>query len=403
MDEARLETKDRNHMTLENEQQTLPSWKESLWFSAPAFSAYRRGRFIVAELTGPHRVISTSSRTGGMSSDVLHLVNHQSCEGAGHAERGSIIMKLGLDGYHDSVCEELALNSMTTAVMSTAASMVYAAHEQAVFGGLRVDAIVTAGVEGNAACAGDPSQWEETPNGWSKLAEVAGTINTIVVVNQPLKPEAQIRALLTTTEGKTAALMELGISSRYSMDLATGTGTDQISIAAPIDEGRYAYGATNPHSKLGELLGHVTREATKHALRWQNGLEPSLTRSLSHALRRFGFSESSLLEAMRKRLSESSMELFEKNKNAILYEPQTAAAAYAFASVLDRVRFGVLPSSIGREVLRHQAATIAASLSTQIEQWNEFRRQIDVDVNQPLSAVYDALALGWKAKWNSGA
>jgi hypothetical protein len=54
-------------------------------------------------------------------------------------------------------------------------------------------------------------------------------------------------------------------------------------------------------------------------------------------------------------------------------------------------------------VLRHQAATIAASLSTQIEQWNEFRRQIDVDVNQPLSAVYDALALGWKAKWNSGA
>src|SRR6185295_14579429 len=109
------------------------------------------------------------------------------------------------------------------------------------------------------------------------MIEVAGTINTIIVINQPLKPEAQIRALLTSTEGKSAALMELGVSSRYSCDLATGTGTDQISVAAPIDENRYAYGATNPHSKLGELLGHVTRTATKHALRWQNGLELSLT------------------------------------------------------------------------------------------------------------------------------
>jgi hypothetical protein len=242
----------------------------------------------------------------------------------------------------------------------------------------------------------------ETPSGWNKLAEVAGTINTIVVVNQPLKPEAQIRALLTATEGKSAALMELGVSSRYSRDLATGTGTDQICLAAPIEDGRYAYGATNPHSKLGELLGRVTRTATINALRWQNGLEPSITRSLIHALRRFGFSESTFLDAMRQRLGDSSMELLEKNRNAVLFEPQAAAAAYAFASVLDRIRFGVLPPSIGRDVLRHQAATIAASLSTQIERWSTFWRQIEVDVNQPMNAVYDAIRLGWMAKWESG-
>src|SRR6185295_2071500 len=275
--------------------------------------------------------------------------------------------------------------------------------EQAVFDNLQVDAIVTAGVEGNATCAGDPAQWVETPSGWSKLAEVAGTINTIIVINQPLKPEAQIRALLTATEGKSAALMELGISSRYSKDLATGTGTDQICLAAPMEEGRYAYGATNPHSKLGELLGRVTRTATINALRWQNGLEPSITRSLIHALRRFGFSETTFLIAMKERLSDSSMELLERNRNAVLFEPQAAAAAYAFASVLDRVRFGVLPPSIGRDVLRHQAATIAASLSTQIERWSTFWRQIEVDVNQPMNAIYDAIRLGWMAKWESGA
>jgi len=378
-------------------------WKECLWFKTPSFSSYRQGRFVVAELHGPHGVLSTSSRVGGMRSDIRYLVNHQSCEGAGHAMRGSFMMSLGLDGYHDSVCAELELDPSTAAVMGTAASMVYAAHEQAVFGDLQVDAIVTAGVEGNATCAGDPARWVETPSGWNKLAEVAGTINTIVVVNQPLKPEAQIRALLTATEGKSAALMELGVSSRYSRDLATGTGTDQICFASPMDETRYAFGATNPHSKLGELLGQVTRTATKSALRWQNGLEPSITRSLNHALRRFGFSESAFLDAMRSRLDDAFMELLEKNRNAVLYEPQAAAAAYAFASVLDRVRFGVLPPSMGGEVLRHQAATIAASLSTQIEKWPNFWRQIKVDLNQPLNAVYDAIALGWVAKWNSGA
>src|SRR5262249_6909073 len=152
-------------------------WKSSSWFSGPTFNTYRHGRFIVVELTRTHDVLTTSSYVGGASSGIRYLVNHQSCEGNGHADRGAEIHKLGLEGYHHSVCEELALTGSTTAVMGTAANMIYAAHEAAEFADLRVDAIVTAGVEGNAACAGDPAQWIETPSGWNKLAHVAGTIN----------------------------------------------------------------------------------------------------------------------------------------------------------------------------------------------------------------------------------
>jgi adenosylcobinamide amidohydrolase len=305
-----------------------------------------------------------------------------------------------MEGYHCSVCEELSLTPNTTAVMGTAANMIYASHQVATYEAFRVDAIVTAGVEGNAATSGDPSQWAETPTGWSKLPHVAGTINTMVLVNQPLKPEAQVRAILTITEGKSAALMELGISSRYSQDLATGTGTDQICVAAPMHDGAYEYSATNPHSKMGELLGTAVRAATRDALRWQNGLEPSFTRSLIHALRRYGFSEASFLDAMRVRLPESSMELLGKNKNAVLYEPQAAAAAYAFAAVLDRVRFGVLPPLSARDVLRHQAATLATSLAAKVDGWYYFWQKLDVDMNRPLDAVYDAAALGWTSKWD---
>jgi adenosylcobinamide amidohydrolase len=375
-------------------------WKHSSWVSASTFEAFRFGRFIVVDLLAPHRVITTSSCVGGVSDEIRHLVNHQSCEAAGHNERFIEITEAGMEGYHCNVCEELSLSPNTTAVMGTAANMIYASHQSATYESLRVDAIVTAGVEGNAATSGDPSQWAETPNGWSKLPHVAGTINTMVLVNQPLKPEAQVRAILTITEAKSAALMELGISSRYSQDLATGTGTDQICLAAPILNGAYEYSATNPHSKMGELLGAAVRAATRDALRWQNGLEPSFTRSLIHALRRFGFSETTFLDAMRNRLPETSMELLMKNKNAVLYEPQAAAAAYAFAAVLDRVRFGVVPPLAARDVLRHQAATLATSLSAKTEAWYLFWQKLDVDMDRPVDVIYDAVALGWTSKWD---
>jgi adenosylcobinamide hydrolase len=377
------------------------SWKSSRWFTAPTFVTYREGRFIVVELTCEHRVLTTSSCVGGMNHDIRYLVNHQSCEASGHTQRFEEITKLGQDGYHHAVCGELGLSWTDTAVMGTAANMIYAAHESRSFEDLRVDAIVTAGVEGNAVCAGDPAQWVETPSGWNKLPEVAGTINVIVAANQSLKPEAQVRALITATEAKTAALTELGISSRYSPDLATGTGTDQVCLAVPLIENAYQYMSASPHSKLGELLGKSVRQAVKQALRWQNGLEPSITRSIVHALRRFGFSEQSLLDAMKTRLSEPSMVLFERNKIGVLHEPQVAAAVYAFSAVWDRTRFGVIPNSAARDVLRQQAATMAAALAARSEDWYTFWQQIHVDLDRPLDAIYDAVALGWTAKWRS--
>jgi adenosylcobinamide hydrolase len=375
-------------------------WKSSAWFGGPAFEAYRHGRFIVTELKQPHHVISTSSCVGGSNTALRHLVNHQSCEGAGHVERLRDINELGPEGYHSSVCAELGLNPATTSVMGTAANMMYAAHESVSFNELRVDAIVTAGVEGNATCAGDPANWIETPTGWNKLAHVAGTINTMMFVNQPMMPEALVRALLTITEGKTSALAELGVSSRYSQNLATGTGTDQVCIAAPLTQNAYAYKSASPHTKLGELLGMAACNATKTALRWQNGLEASLTRSLVHALRRFGFSETAFLAAMRLRVTEGLADLAEKNKNSILFEPQVAAAAYAFAAVWDRVRFGILPAAAACEILRQQGATIAASLAARPRDWASYWQQLNVDMNRPLDAVYDALAIGWTAKWS---
>lgn len=357
----------------------------------------RDGRFLIAELLVPHQVLSTSAYRGGLCEDVRYLVNHQSCEGNGHDARFALIKQLGEVGYHRHVCAERGFPPDAVALMGTAANMHYAARVVESHAELRVCAVVTAGVEGNAGCAGDGASWHEEDAGWRHLYE--GTINAMVLINWPLTPGAMARAVVTMTEGKSAALRDLAISSRFSQDLATGTGTDQYCVAAPLDKTRVPKTNAGHHAKLGELIGKSMRKATLEALRWQNGLEGSYTRSVFHALKRFGFREDRFLSAMEKRLKADEFALLKKNLKSVVYEPRVSAAAYGFAAVWDRVRYGTVSLELADPVLRQQAAILATSLAARPDVWLSCYEQLRVDENAFLEVVYDAFALGWRLKW----
>lgn len=353
----------------------------------------------MARLVGPHSTLSTSSRSGGQSNAITHLVNHQSCEGNGHRERHDVITSLGLNGYHDEVCKQIGIDPAKAAVMGTAANMNYAALATRGDNGVSVTVTVTAGVHGNAACAGDPAQWRESDGQWAKVNPHAGTINTMLLINRPLTDGALARAVVTMTEAKSAALHRLAVGSRYSRDLATGTGTDQFAIACTAD-GESRLTSTSPHTKLGELIGDAVRYATLEALRWQNGLEASLTRSVFHALGRYGLREAAFLDEVAPLLSERQLELLRANVKAPIHEPLASAAAYAIAAVLDRVRFGTLPANLACEALRQQGANLAVSISAKPECWYEFLRSLpDPDPEHPAPFVLAAIALGWASKW----
>jgi len=315
---------------------------------------------------------------------------------------------------------------------------------------LAVTAIVTAGVTGNAGSAGDAAHYDERNGTWERTSNTEipnpktqtpssepapteapgstnpkskienqkspgtynGTINTILLFSSPLSPSALTRAVMTMTEAKTSALMELAIGSKSSWRPATGTGTDQFAIATPRDGG-IPRTWTGKHTKAGELVGRAVREATLEALRWQNGLEPSYTRSLFHALGRFGLTEESFKIAQESLLPERSFQLLKANWNPVIFEPQLAAAAFAFAAVLDRVLCGTLSSSSARESLINQAALMAAGLATQPDNFATFRHELishlPVDLGcapeQLLPAAVAlanrAIALGWQRKWAS--
>ena len=376
-----------------------PASGDVLYRSA-LFAARRFGRYLVVELLAPHRVISTSAVGGGQRDDLRFLVNHQSCEGQGDQERYELISRMGLDAYHHTVCREIGVDPERTALMGTAANMAYAVHRPATFEDLRVDAFTTAGVSGNAARAGDPAAWMETDDGWRKVSPYAGTINTILLLACPLTPSAHARAIITMTEAKSAALAELAVPSRYAPVIATGTGTDQFCLAAPLDPSRKPKDSTSPHVKLGEIIGVAVAASVKEALCWQNGLEPSRTRDLFHTLGRFGLTAARAAERLAALLPERRYDLLEKNWNAVFHDPGSAAAAHAFAAVLDRVAFGTLPPGLANEALRQQAACLVCSLAAKPESWPAFRAELTLSPDDPIELILRAIALGWNAKWS---
>jgi adenosylcobinamide amidohydrolase len=360
----------------------------------------RRGRFIVADLIGDHRVISTSVINGGEIEGLRHLVNHQCCEGKDHNDRFHMLVAQGEDVYHRSVCAEIGLPPAHTAMMATAANMNYAACAARRDDDVEVLAIVTAGVETNAVCAGDPASSRETNEGVVPAIPV-GTINTILLCNMPLARGALARTVTTMAEAKSAALQRLAVPSCYSSDLATGTGTDQYCVAVPL-EGVRTLTSASPHMKFGEIVGLAVRDATLEALRWQNGLEASYTRGLFRALGRYGIKESTIYERLAPLLDDGSLELLRRNNASVFYEPLVGAAAHAAAAVLDRARFGTLPPTLLKDAIVQQAASLAASLAAKPDRWPEFRANLHAaQVTEPEDLIVHAIALGWSAKWKA--
>ena len=76
-----------------------------------------------------------------------------------------------------------------------------------------------------------------------------------------------------------------------------------------------------------------------------------------------------------------------------------AAAAYAYAAVLDRVACGTLPPGVAGETLRQQAACLACALAARPPEWPAFRAALLAAPDDPVELVLHAVAAGWSAKW----
>lgn len=217
---------------------------------------------LVVRFPAERRVLSTSD---GLL-DARAATNH-----AAHPWLWSRLGKEGLrysENVRDATAERLGVARTAVAQMATAADMDNLAVATRSYGPLTVTVLATAGVKSNAIRTGvDEGVHIE---GMAEGNTPAGTINIMVLTNIELSDAALARALITVTEGKTAALEDLKVASTYTREAqATGTGTDSIIVVSGRAAPRATY--TGGHSRIGELIGKATYAAVVEALGKQNG------------------------------------------------------------------------------------------------------------------------------------
>jgi iron complex transport system substrate-binding protein len=232
---------------------------------------------LVIRFNSPLSVVSTLE---GEHSGITSVGNHYSsppCWGINHHSSLSNIKK--------QVCRVINTSEDTASFLFTGADMDNLTICREKFRDMEVCALVTAGVTSNAVrMSKDVGSYYEP-----------GTINIILLPNMKLTPRAMTRAIISATEAKTAALMDLDIRSTYSSKRhrATGTGTDNIIVVrgtgVKIDN-------AGGHSKLGELIAKAVYQGVRDAILKQNNIIAS--RNIFQRLRERKISIYSLISSM---------------------------------------------------------------------------------------------------------
>lgn len=372
-----------------------------------AVELHRVEKIVYARLLRPHRVLSTCRLNGGLREDLEYLYNHQSCEPRAHTGTDLCQVAVREPGrYQKRISDKAGIPFEKSASLGTAANVNNAAVARECHLGLEVIAITTAGVGGNGGRAGDPASYYQSEQGTviiDRAPPAAGTINTILLVNQELTQGAMVSAATVMTEAKASVLQELSAGSRYSEGIATGTGTDQIAIASLLGSG-IRHTDANKHSKLGELIGKAVRQALFEALNLQSGLTPDSRRSSVAQLLRFGETEASFTASVRARLLGEAGALFEANFLSANHDPVTVAAVQALVHVRDQFVWGVTPVGCIHEVLIGHAALLASAVGGKAIGREKLQRRLDgfeitLASKALLELVHRSFAIGYGEKW----
>ncbi len=356
---------------------------------------HRYERTIVVQFNGKRKVLSTSPINGAYREDLKFVFNHDENPGAG------MECRLKAPTYEEHLyllAEELGLDSKKAAGISTAASMEKVSIKEKSYRDITVTAIVTGGIEVNAGRVGDPSYFYEEQGKFEKIKE--GTINIILVVDADLTSGAITRALVTCTEGKTAAIQELVEGSAVSRGLATGSGTDGTIIVSN-SESPIKLTVAGKHSKLGELIGITVKEAVKEALFLQTGLCPKKQHSVLRRTRRFGINEDIIWQKYKDIVDKTEYSImkpqFVHNLHSIDRRDELVTLTSLYVHLLDQLDWGLLSTreviKEGEVILKRIVETFTVNMKEQIILDNIDDSSVDGVVNSMIDKFIEIMAI----------
>jgi adenosylcobinamide amidohydrolase len=305
------------------------------------------------------------------------------------------------------LCKSQNLTPEKAACLFTATNMNHAVIKSAKHQGLEVIAVSTGGVETNAVRVGDPASYYETKGQFEMIdaGELSrqGTINTMVFINNELKPGALVATIAVSTEAKTAVMQELCVNSRYSQGLATGTGTDQIGIACRLG-GDYRISSADKHSKLGELIGRTVKQSVQETLELHNEYTPQARGKLAVLVERCGMQVDELIAIISSQLPEKHKSVLTQNFEGINRDPLIVAGVAAVVHLWDKANYGILPQSCLTDVFCSYGAQIAAAVSGNYRRIHHYRNCLAREIvttrdNAVIELITKSIAMGFGEKW----
>ena len=349
---------------------------------------------------GPERNgIITSWLNGGYNEDLSAVFNHQlSQENIDKYGDGGILdflKDLAADFY-----ENLDLRSDKLSGLITSADMNSYSIASERYRDIEVIAITTAGARVNAVSAGDLASYyeinadyrydlEDDENNYQnnnqsniKNPNKPGTINTILLINTKLDESSLLLAEMIAVEAKAVALRDLMVSSNYSNEIATGTGTDGIAIFSNLESENFTDNVSK-HAKIGELIGKVVIDSIKDALAKLQWLTPTYQLNALVRLDRFqynldNFYKNYLPNHMKMEDEDDKREFIASLIN-ISKNPELVSYVSLIIHLLDQYRYGLLSK---KTVLKVSNSILENQLNN--DEWYSMRLLLDYIIKTQL-------------------
>lgn len=323
---------------------------------------YLNNDSIVVKFSSKKNGIVTSWLNGGYKEDLTAVFNHQlSQKNIDKYYNGGILRFLEkLSAYFT---RQLNLKNDKLSGMVTSADIKKYSIAIERYDKIEVLAITTAGARVNTVSAGDKGSYYEL-NGEYKLDsklnskeanlnkidfKKPGTINTIILINGKLDESALLLCEMIAVEAKAVALRELMISSNYSNEIGTGTGTDGIAIFSNLESENYIENISK-HAKIGEMIGRCVTRSIKDSLAKLQWLTPTYQLNALVRLDRFKMNLDEFYNEYVCVKSEKEKKEFILSLMKISKNPELVGYVSMIIHIIDQYRVGLLSKKASLKV-----------------------------------------------------
>lgn len=307
-------------------------------------TVHRQGRALIVKLPNDFfRALSSGFTNGGFVESPQAVMNISGI--GGKVEYTCMVGGLStFDEMNRRYASKLGLDPMRTVFQGTAANMDNASVVNMQTGsGIDVSLAITGGISHNGGRAGDPTTYDESRDTGNTKS---GTIISIMAIDAELSDSAMLEAMLLATEAKSCVIQELQARSHYSYGIATGSGTDQVTIIM---------NRSSPHkvdrilksSDLAITIAECLAAGLRDTFDRQAGMNPVTQWDPLVLMERYQIDM--IREEIRfpARMEEllSSLEVLRK-------DPHSTAMVSVMLNIADDVRNGLIPEEDGMELAR---------------------------------------------------